>query len=58
LIHRTGHSDSIIAEFPWPGRSSGTFATKSATTSREQMQQTRNNWGDRHRLCSASLQVK
>jgi hypothetical protein len=30
LIHRTGHSDSIIAEFPWPGRSSGTFATISA----------------------------
>src|SRR3974390_463462 len=30
LIHRTSHSDSIIAEFPWPGPSSGTFATTSA----------------------------
>ena len=30
LIHRTGHSDSSIAKFHWPGRSSGTFATISA----------------------------
>ena len=30
LIHRTGHSESIIAEFPWPGRVAGTYATISA----------------------------
>src|SRR5215831_10998294 len=30
LIHRIGDSDSIIPEFPWPVRSSGTFATISA----------------------------
>src|SRR5215813_12912389 len=30
LVHRTGRSDSIIAEFPWPGGSAGTFATISA----------------------------
>jgi hypothetical protein len=29
-IHRTAHSDSIIAEFPWSGGRKGTFATKSA----------------------------
>ena len=37
LIHRTGDSDSIIAEFLWPGRSSGTFATISATTGLKQV---------------------
>src|SRR5262245_43721709 len=34
LIHRTDDSDSIVAEFPWPGRSSGTFATKLARLGR------------------------
>jgi hypothetical protein len=29
-IHRTAHSDFIIAEFPWSGSRKGTFATKSA----------------------------
>jgi hypothetical protein len=42
LIHRTGHSDSIIAEFPWPERSSGTFATISAYTGHPA--QTRRTW--------------
>jgi hypothetical protein len=30
LIHRTGYSDSIVVEFPWPGRFAETFATISA----------------------------
>jgi hypothetical protein len=29
LIHRTGHSDSIVAEFPWPRGLAGSFATQS-----------------------------
>jgi hypothetical protein len=29
LIHRTGHSDSVIAELPWPGGLTGSFATHS-----------------------------
>jgi hypothetical protein len=29
LIHRAGHSESIVAEFPWPGGLAGTFATQS-----------------------------